>query len=185
MSEQQRLSSAVNSIAWGYILIHVNFNLGTMDILPGWVGYLLICSSFSALAVRERSVSLLRPLGIILIIWNLIDWIVTTMNGRLNLYGLEILVVVLGLYFHFQLLTNLARIAEQFECPESGRLLKLRTAITVLNAVMQVCLYWLTQNAAVVWLVIIVQLILTWWLCSTLFRFKRSLLEAEGEDTER
>lgn len=184
MSERKQIGGAIRRIAWGYIFIHVHFNLITMDILADWFGYCMIFWSLSALAKREQSVTLLRPLGLILIFWNLFDWLMDIGGIGVNTYGLELVAAVLGLYFHFQLLTDLARIAEQYGHPAGRKLLHLRTARTVLAAVTHIFLYWLTEEMAVVWGIVIVQLILMVWLCSVLFKFGKTLLEEESDAME-
>ena len=39
IAEQMPLSTAVRKIAWGYVFLHLHFNLGTLDILPDWACY--------------------------------------------------------------------------------------------------------------------------------------------------
>ena len=51
MSERQQIGAAIRRIAWGYIFIHVHFNLITMDILADWLGY---CMIFWALPVLAK-----------------------------------------------------------------------------------------------------------------------------------
>jgi len=67
----QKLCSAVKSIAWGYILIHLHLNLGTIDILPDFAGYLLILGALPALGQPEPSALLLKPFCVGLVLWNL------------------------------------------------------------------------------------------------------------------
>ena len=44
MNEENKLDlcMAVKQIAWGYVLLHFNINLGTFNMLPNWLGYLLM-----------------------------------------------------------------------------------------------------------------------------------------------
>ena len=181
MSERQQIGAAIRRIAWGYILIHVNFYLITMDILPDWLGYCMMLWSLPTLAKREQSVTLLRPLGVILILWNLFDWLMDIGGIRVNTDGLALVATVLDLYFHFQLLTDLARIAKQYRHPAGRKLLHLRTARTVLAAVTHIFLYWMPEEMAVVLGIVIVQFILAVWLCRVLFKFGKALLEEEQE----
>ena len=181
MSERQQIGAAIRRIAWGYIFIHVHFNLITMDILADWLGYCMIFWALPVLAKRVQSVMLLRPLGLILIFWNVFDWFMDIGGISANTYGLELVATVLDLYFHFQLLTDLAGIAKQYGHPAGRKLLHLRTARTVLAASIHIFLYWLAKEMAVVLGIAIVQLILAVWLCRVLFRFGKELMEEETD----
>ena len=64
------LCAAIKKIAFGYLLIHLHINLGTIDILPGWAGYLLILSAIPSISVDEESAKLLEPLAKILLVAN-------------------------------------------------------------------------------------------------------------------
>ena len=71
----EHLCSALKHIAWGYILIHLNINLGTIDILPDFAGYLLLLGALPILGQLEPSALLLRPFGIGLVLWHLVSWV--------------------------------------------------------------------------------------------------------------
>ena len=74
---REELADAVKRIAWGYVLLHVNVNLGSLNILPNWLGYLLILGVLPMLGEREPSALLLRPLGILLALWEGVLWALT------------------------------------------------------------------------------------------------------------
>ena len=48
----------LTKIAWGYVFLHLNLNLGTLNVLPNWVGYLLF---FSAICAGSRGQHLKNP----------------------------------------------------------------------------------------------------------------------------
>ena len=62
-------AAAVRIIAWAYLLLHLDLTFGTVNVLPDWAGYLLILDALPALAKEESSASLLKPLCIILALW--------------------------------------------------------------------------------------------------------------------
>ena len=136
MTDREKLSKAVGQVAWGYIFIYFNINLGPIDILPNFVGYIFILNSIDALAKEEKSTILLKPLIYVLIVWEVLKWI---NNGFVSftpsgyIYSLfNTIVVVVSLYYNFQLFTNLATIAEKNFCNEKESLLTLRTVYTLL-----------------------------------------------------
>ena len=189
MTDRARLSAAIQKTAWGYILMHVHFNLGTLDILPDWAGYVLILQALPVLAEQVPSAKLLRPLGVVLALWNGVQWLLDLLGAQTDLGGWTVIVTVLGLYFHFQLLTDLASLSEAFGCPETRRILRLRTVRTVLMTAFQLPLVWtwlnsLSATAAEVLALLLglIQLAVAIWICSVLISLRRSLAAQEPDE---
>ena len=65
------LASAIGAVGKAYIFIYLNINLGTLDILPDWVGYLFILSAIPTLSLWEESMGLLRNIGFLLAIFGM------------------------------------------------------------------------------------------------------------------
>ena len=137
MTDRETLYSGLSNAAWGYFFLHVNVALGTINILPAFVGYLLLLSAIKKLSGERRDLALLRPLGVLLAAWNLADWLFACLGGELTgwFVPLDLLAAVARLYFHFQFLTDMAALAEAYQ-PEdvliAQRLRKYRTAYIVL-----------------------------------------------------
>lgn len=139
----RRLTSGVSQAAWGYFFLHININIGSVSILPAFVGYLLMLSAIAKLSGERRELGLLRPLCIILAIWNGADWLASFAGMSLDglFTPLDILVSVAGLYFHFQFLTDMAALAERCQpqdSPIARRLINRRTVYVTLMAVTDV-----------------------------------------------
>ena len=105
------IRSALSRIAWAYLLIHLHFRLNNLDVLPDWAGYLLIFSAIGLLAGELRDLPLLRPFCILLGAVSGVDWLS---------FLLTALITCVALYFHFQLLTDLAALADR-RSGEGGR----------------------------------------------------------------
>lgn len=107
----------LTKLVWSYFFIYFDFNISTVNILPTFVGYLLILLAIRDLACEEKELLLLRPFAIILICWHGAKWIFSLgavdLDGLLEIGGL--LIGLINLYFHFQLLTNLASIARKYQ----------------------------------------------------------------------
>ena len=137
MTDRETLYSGLSNAAWGYFFLHIHFNLGTINILPAFVGYLLLLSAIRKLSGERRDLLLLQPLGVLLAAWNVADWLFACLGGELSgmFLPLDLLAAVAGLYFHFQFITDMAALAEAYQ-PEDGslarRLRQNRTAYTVL-----------------------------------------------------
>lgn len=120
------VAAAIGHVAWGYVFLHLDINLGTLDILPNWACYAFALSALPGLAKVERSAKLLRPLGLILLWVTVIIWALKAIGTDLNSYLVTAIITVLELYFHFQLLTNIADIAARFDTDKARSLKRLR-----------------------------------------------------------
>ncbi len=116
------IRSALSRIAWAYLLIHLHFRLNNLDLLPDWAGYLLIFSAIGLLAGELRDLPLLRPFCILLGAVSGVDWLAFLLTGvefTGRFFLLSTLITCVALYFHFQLLTDLAALADR-QSGESG-----------------------------------------------------------------
>ena len=111
----QNIRHALSKIAWAYLLILLNFRINDLDLLPNWAGYLLIFLAIGQLSGELRNLPLLKPFCILLGIAAGVDWLALPLSGA-ELTGrfflLSALVACVALYFHFQLLTDLALLAD-------------------------------------------------------------------------
>lgn len=179
------LSPAIRKIAWGYVFLYFNINLGTIDILPSWVGYLMIFSAIPILALYEESAGLLRNVAAILALWSGFDWVMTILGA--NTYGSGILyslyalastvASVAAIYFHFQLLTNLAGVAVQLGFEDrAARFLRLRTINTVMQTVLAVyTAFPLPEIMAAAIALLIANLIVLIMIVACLFGFRKEI----------
>ena len=130
------LYKGIGTIALGYFFIYFNFTINTVNILPTFVGYLLILHAIRDLEQEEAELLLLRPFGIILATWHIVAWVSSWFSADLDslLPIADILIGLINLYFHFQLLTNLASIASKYQSEgdeHDAKLLHCRTVQTV------------------------------------------------------
>lgn len=172
--DRQRLTNGVKLIAFGYILLHLNLNLGTINILPNWLGYILILRSLPVLREYEQSAILLRPICILLALWEGVLWIEALLGFNIEGYLISIIATVVALYFHFQLLTNLADIAKRFNCVERRHFLTLRTVRTVMITIFALPVPWENYQPLTIGM-IAAYVIVAVWICVVLFLFRRSL----------
>ena len=116
------ICSAVKKIAWGYLLMFLDFNIMTIDILPDWVGYILIVSALSYIIFDEDDLHKLRPVGIILVIWNIVEWVANIFSVGIYLSYVGIIPMIMNLYLIWHLFGNLADIAGKYSCPQESKL---------------------------------------------------------------
>lgn len=173
--------NAIGKISWGYFFIYLNLNLGTISILPPWVGFLLIYAALDTVAAMEPSAKLLKPFALLLAAEDAVEWGLTIFSITLDFYWIDIFVNVISLYFHFQLLTNLAKIAESQECTSASKLKKLRSVQTILLTIMtlmpvsQRASISLAENGIVIFAAGLISVIVMIAICATLFAFKGEL----------
>ena len=143
------IRSALSRIAWDYLLIHLHFRLNNLDVLPDWAGYLLIFSAIGLLAGELRDLPLLRPFCILLGAVSGVDWLSFLLTGAEftgRFFLLSALITCVALYFHFQLLTDLAALADRRSGEDSMKNL-MWSAISIRSPAFQ---SRLTQPAALV-----------------------------------
>lgn len=182
----EELYTGIGRTAWGYLFVYFNININSVSLLPAFVGYLLFLSAINNLREEERELELLKPLGIILAVWHGLNWLGSFWNAGLG--GMwqvaDILIGMINLYFHFQLLTNLASVARRYQ-PEGylldAELLRYRTIQTVILTALIVIGYfaeWIGNFGIVVSvLAVIVYLVLGIALMKVLFELRRCLRE--------
>ncbi len=178
--EREQLQNGVKKLAWGYVLLHFDINLGTMDILPNWGGYLLFLSALAVIAQVVPSAALLRPFAVGLALWEGLSWVLKLIGAGADLGVLSLIVSVVSLYFHFQLLTNTAELSEAYGCPQTGRILTLRTVRTVVSTLLALPLPW-NEYTALVWAALIIGIVVAIWICSVMFSLRRALGDDGGE----
>ncbi|MBQ2739763.1 MAG: hypothetical protein IJF36_05980 [Oscillibacter sp.] len=146
MKEEKTFSQMLSTIICGHLLLHLHFNLGRMDVLADWGGYLLLISALPPLAREEPSAMLLRPLGVGLAMWEGILWGLKLLGETptLDVMGLAALVAeITALYFHFQLLTDVMIAAENHNFfPQAKRIGDLRITRTVSATVLALPVDW-------------------------------------------
>ena len=183
-SHPEALYRGVSHAAWGYLFLYLDVNLGTVSILPAFVGYLLFWSAISALEGEVRDLSLLRPLCALLGAWAGAGWLYSWTGGSLDgcFYPLDVILQAASLYFHFQLFTDLALLAEEYGLPSEG-LRGCRNVDATISVLILLPLPWednelLTVLSILLLLTgIIVRLILVW----QLFALRKSFRPEEPE----
>ena len=133
---REALCRAVGKVAWGYVLIYLNINFGTVNILPNWAGCLLFIFALDELGKWEAPAGGLRPLGWALFCWELLVWVLAALGLDMSAplwYLPQTLAAVLSLWFNFQLLTHLAAISDALGLSRGRSIRRLRNFRTVLT----------------------------------------------------
>ena len=187
--ETKTLSSAIKKVAISYILIYLHINISVIDILPDWLGYFLIVSVLPIISEKEKSAQLLKPFGIAIGIWNIFEDALKIAGDELNLTVISLIFSIITIYFHFQLITNVANL--DIEEQKKKKLLNLRTATVILHTVLTFSLFIPTVidvdneiYTYILMIMLIPQLIICFWISGELFKLSKALKEKEIESPE-
>ena len=127
----------------------------------------------------------------ILTVWHIISWLASW--GSIDIDGMfqavDIIIGVVNIYFHFQLLTNLASIAAKYQSADDeldAKLLRYRTLQTVMLTAVIIIGYltkWMPELVTVVSIgMIIIYLIVGILLMKALFDLRRSISSDSDSD---
>ncbi len=158
MKEKEMLYCGVSRTAWGYFFLYFNFSLGSINFLPNFIAYALFLSSIRLLKGERRDLGLLEPIAIGLAGYEAIVWLMTCfripLQEKTPIIG--IVASVLSLYFHFQLVTDLAELAKKYEPADSrtsSMLLTMRTIQTILLTVLALPFWkWYVDQEYTIWI---------------------------------
>ena len=183
----------MKKVFWGFFFIYLNFNLTlngfTLNLLPDWACYVFVLAALPGLALAEKSSALLRPLAWILLVAEAIPWLLALLgispDSGMLYTTVSAVITVVSLYFHFQLLTNVADIAARYSERRARSIRILRNVTVVLGTITflpwPVYLLDVGMQTAVALLLIIVALIQVIWTLAALFGLRGEIRRA-GEE---
>lgn len=175
MERKELLCKAVKKIAWAYVFLYFDINLETIDILPAFWAYWMFYKAIrDGISLEEETANLLKPIAILLVIYQSILWLLRSFAISTDILLFTELGTVVSLYFHFQLLTNLANIARRYQCPQEKSLLHFRTLQTILLTILAFTTPF-EDLYAVSLILVIIQIVIIICLCFILRDFKHTL----------
>ncbi|MDO4552592.1 MAG: hypothetical protein Q4C22_03555 [Bacillota bacterium] len=180
-TELEQLADAAKTVALAYLVLQLDVNLGSLNILPNWLAYLLMVNVLPVLGKREPTALLLRPLGIFLGLWEGLLWVGALFSLDINVYAFPVVAAAAGLYFHFQLLTNLAGLAEGCGCPERKRILRLRSVFVITLTLFALPFPW-EENTTLMVIGFLVHMVVALWICVVLFYLRYSLWDVQRKN---
>ena len=140
-SNIQDIRNSAKKIAWGFFLMHMNFNLGPVDILPDWAGYALIVSALAFVVAFEEDLKKLRTVGIALLMWSVITWIGDIFGIGTYLSYVGFIPAIGNMYFIYRLFSELSDVSDKYSCPQTSSLRFWGIANVVLTGILTVVLY--------------------------------------------
>lgn len=135
-------AGAIKRIAYGYIICFFDINIGTLNLLPDWLGILMIYQSLTPISKYDKSVKLLDSTIMIIFIYEAFNWLLTIFTLEINIYVINVIFRIISLYFHFQLITNIADIAREHHYNKYKTLLISRTLKAVSITISALPISW-------------------------------------------
>ena len=197
MTANKKLYKAISNIAYGFIFILIHIKIGPFDILPDFVGFILISLSVISLKDECKTIGLLKPLGIFLSVWEAAELLLSfTDTATILMAGrLTSVITIINIYFYFQLFTDISHIAEKYQ-PEGSnfdkKLITRRNIYVISETVIFLLTYLilntdtLAQNDLSAYILVpvsIINLIVLLLIVSALFSF-RKIFKAEEINAE-
>ncbi len=129
MTDRTIIYKSISKTAYGYILILVAVMIGTIDILPDFIGYIMMLYAIEALKGECKTISLLKPFGYALAVWKAIVFILRAFGiGVISIssfnpaaaflyiiYIIGIIINIISIYFDYQLLTEMSLLAKKYQ----------------------------------------------------------------------
>ena len=129
MTNYHLLNKSISKFLWAYVFILFNISIGPADVLPDFIGYILMAAGIFALSKELGHSPLLKILSIIMSVWSAIFW-------GLNVFSVssDALTYVsssagaVDIVLNFLLLTDLSIICKTYQAEEQNLDKKLITA---------------------------------------------------------
>ena len=139
------------------------------------------------LSEKEQSAQLLRNFGIAIGVWNIIEWVLKISGAQWNFTLLSLLFSIIVIYFHFQLITNIANL--DIEQSKRKRFLVLRTTTVILHTLLALSLHLPITHDEEVYTYILMfmgipQVIICIWIAGELFGLSSAMRSKEMEMIE-
>ena len=179
MTERTDLWIGTRRLFWGFFFLLLDFNLNfnstfTIPLVPNFIGWIFLWRGVDILSSARPSLELLKPFCTALGVYSLTQF-VPSLDGLIPGW-LSLFISMLTLYTHFQLLTDLAALAE--EMLDDGELAKrLRTSRTLflLGQTAMYCYDLVLQSMGLVVLLAAVTFCVSVLLLFQLWGFSRDL----------
>ena len=171
----RKAADAFALVGAGYLFLYFNLNIFGLDMVPDWVCYLFLLLAIREAAPLVPSLKLLRLLGLLLGIWEGIRWVSTALGAPVTLPLVVVLADVMAIYFHYQLLTDFARLADKLKLPDREKVFYLRTVLVILITLLALPVNWQAYFLLALPMAL-AGVVAGLWVCLLFFRFRRQLL---------
>lgn len=126
---------ALKKIGNAFLIFVFNINIGTINILPNFLGYIFIIQALKILEKYEQSIQLMKPLTISITIYSGVIWIFNIFGFNMDIYFLGLIFSIISIYIYYHLLTSISQICELYDSKYTNKIEKLRNIIVIMQTV--------------------------------------------------
>lgn len=148
-------SKAIKNVAWYIVLISYHFNIGSIDILPDWLGYILLYKAIETIGKIQPSARLLKKFSAIMFADSVFRIACKIFDFTMQSYVYGLIIAVIHIYLDFQILTDIWHTAQEYQSASCDKIPMLRNITTFTYTISFVFLYsdwnaYVTIGAAVI-----------------------------------
>ena len=148
-------SKAIKNVAWYILLVSYHFNIGIIDVLPDWLGYILLYSAVETIGKIQPSAKLLKKFSMIMIADSVFQTVCKIFDFTAQSYVYGLIIAVIHIYLDFQILTDIWHTAQEHQSGSGDKIPLLRNITTFTYTISFVFLYsdwnvYVTIGAAVI-----------------------------------
>lgn len=154
-------SKAIKHVSLALFLIVFNFNIGTIDILPDWLGFYLIYKAIQEIGKFESSALLMNKIAFFLFGYHLLEWILNIFGISLDIVSLYLFVNILTLYLYYHLFTSISLICESKKSSYTKIIVQLRNVLTVTHTLSSLSVYLIKTEWNTIQFMIVITYILS------------------------
>ena len=126
---------AIKNVAWSVVLSTFHINIGVFDILPDWLGYILLFSAVKTISDVQPTAGLLKPFALVIIADSILDTVLKFMGISMGIYVYNLVISVIYIYIYFQILTDIWHTAENYNTETGWLIPPLRNITTVTHTI--------------------------------------------------
>ena len=161
-------SKAIKNIAWYILLVHYHFNIGSIDVFPDWLGYILLYKAIETIGRIQPSAKLLEKFSIVMIANSVLQIVYKMFDFTPQSYVYGLIMAIIHIYLEFQILTDIWHIAQKYQADSGNKIPMLRNITTFTYTVSFVFLYsdW---NVYIIYGAAVINIIMKTYLAFILF----------------
>ena len=134
------LKKGLSFVAFGFLFTLVNFNLtfpsGTVNIMPDFVGWILLTMAFAMLGTYTEDKAILKVLSIIMIVVSGALWALDFISTNFDDYWIKLTGNILSAVYMFILLGCLEKVSSDYGSDKGITLRTLKILTVVINVVL-------------------------------------------------
>ncbi len=169
------ISQALKDIVYGYLFLMFDFNVGTLDIIPDFIGYVLFYHALKTLKSEVNDVKLLNDLALLLGGFSCVDWIFKTIGFSMYFQLVDMIVLIVTLYFDFHLISGIITIGQRycFHEEQLKTMIFLRNTKVILHTVVYLITTWLPSLN--IFILVIAQMFVYAWIVYCIYEIAKHL----------